>query len=437
MKNLIAGVLICFALSGISLSAKSQYATVSFQVFYDELSPYGQWINDPSYGYVWVPDVGYNFQPYASNGYWAYTNYGWNWVSSYPWGWAPFHYGRWNYDNRYGYVWIPGNQWGPAWVSWRYCDGYYGWTPLGPGYGYGYGVSYTNYNAPAERWIFVRDRDFGRTNINNYYIDRSTNVTIYNKTTVIHNTTQNKDRNEIYIAGPPKADVQKYTGKQVIVNQLADNSKPGLKVQGNKIEVYRPKINNAAGNASPAKVSTSKDLKPVMGDKRATQSKNGIQPSQGVNNRNTEPSRKQNNNFNGNVSQPAKINNNTSAAPGRGATQPQQNTERKINNIQPQAMPRNEVPQQQTAPSQYNQNQPYQNNAPVQQQRLNNEQPQQKINQIEPQRSAPPQNFNPPPQQEQRGGFQQSQPKMNNMAPPPIAPQQPMPKMGTQGGPRH
>ena len=34
---------------------------VSFQVFYDDLSPYGTWIENPSYGYVWIPDAGPGF----------------------------------------------------------------------------------------------------------------------------------------------------------------------------------------------------------------------------------------------------------------------------------------------------------------------------------------------------------------------------------------
>src|ERR1700749_3701227 len=64
------------------------------QVFYDELSPYGQWIDYPDYGYVWQPNVDADFRPYETNGYWAYSDYGWTWVSNYSWGWATFHYGR-------------------------------------------------------------------------------------------------------------------------------------------------------------------------------------------------------------------------------------------------------------------------------------------------------------------------------------------------------
>ncbi|HET6991625.1 MAG TPA: DUF6600 domain-containing protein, partial [Bacteroidia bacterium] len=143
--------------------ANAQTVSVNFQVFYDDLSPYGTWINSPLYGYVWIPDAPVGFAPYATNGYWAYTEYGWTWVSYYPWGWAPFHYGRWYYDPFYGPVWIPDNEWGPGWVSWRNSDGYYGWCPMGPG----------SYNPRDDDWRFVEVNYFGSTTINNYYVNTS------------------------------------------------------------------------------------------------------------------------------------------------------------------------------------------------------------------------------------------------------------------------
>src|SRR5947207_917499 len=100
-------------------NVSAQEVTVSFQVFYDDLRPYGTWIDYPAYGYVWLPNEGADFSPYATNGYWTYTEYGWTWVSYYSWGWAPFHYGRWFFDPLYGPMWIPDEVWGPGWVSWR------------------------------------------------------------------------------------------------------------------------------------------------------------------------------------------------------------------------------------------------------------------------------------------------------------------------------
>src|SRR5579864_406878 len=90
---------------------------VSYQTFYDQLSPYGSWINYPGYGYVWVPNnVDPSFSPYLTNGHWVYTDMGWAWVSDFDWGWGPFHYGRWLDDPYYGWLWVPGYDWAPAWV---------------------------------------------------------------------------------------------------------------------------------------------------------------------------------------------------------------------------------------------------------------------------------------------------------------------------------
>ena len=72
------------------------------------LQPYGTWVDDPTYGTVWVPSpdtVGPDFQPYVSSGHWAYDN-DYVWVSDYPWGWAPFHYGRWVTVEGRGWSWI-------------------------------------------------------------------------------------------------------------------------------------------------------------------------------------------------------------------------------------------------------------------------------------------------------------------------------------------
>ena len=127
---------------------------LAIQVFYDDLSPYGTWVDNPNYGYVWLPDVDAGFTPYATNGYWVFTDEGWTWVSNYPWGWAPFHYGRWYTDAIYGPIWIPDNEWGPGWVSWRRSEDYYGWAPMGPGVSIS--MAYGNgYNPPHNQWTIM------------------------------------------------------------------------------------------------------------------------------------------------------------------------------------------------------------------------------------------------------------------------------------------
>eukprot|EP01039_Chlorochromonas_danica_P015767 gene15767-18569_t len=123
--------LLTIAIPRDSKAQEGEY--ISDQEFYDDLQPYGTWVSDDQYGNVWVPNVDEDFRPYATRGHWVVTDYGNTWVSDYPWGWATFHYGRWRYDDYYGWEWIPGHHWAPAWVSWRHGGGYYGWAPLLPG----------------------------------------------------------------------------------------------------------------------------------------------------------------------------------------------------------------------------------------------------------------------------------------------------------------
>ena len=43
-------------------NAQNNYGNdASYQQFYDELSPYGDWIDDQQNGYVWIPNAGNDF----------------------------------------------------------------------------------------------------------------------------------------------------------------------------------------------------------------------------------------------------------------------------------------------------------------------------------------------------------------------------------------
>ncbi len=237
--------------------------SVNFQIFYDDLSPYGNWVNNSDYGYVWVPDVGRGFTPYATNGHWIYTYNGWTWVSNYRWGWAPFHYGRWFYDSFYGWIWVPDTEWGPGWVTWRKSNDYYGWAPIGPGINID--IAYSNgYNLPYDRWTFVRNTDFGRPNINNYYINNSNNVTIINNTTVINNIRVDNDRNVRYNTGPDRNEAERLAGKTFTPIVIKETNRPGQNLSNDQLQIYKPRIeksNNNGERPAPSRIVEMKDVK--------------------------------------------------------------------------------------------------------------------------------------------------------------------------------
>jgi hypothetical protein len=100
--------------------------------FLAALTPHGAWSDHAKYGPVWRPAVSDpDWAPYF-RGHWTHTGAGWYWVSVEPWAWATYHYGRWFLDAAWGWTWVPGRRWAPAWVSWREGKGLAGWAPLQP-----------------------------------------------------------------------------------------------------------------------------------------------------------------------------------------------------------------------------------------------------------------------------------------------------------------
>lgn len=210
MKNPKIFLLLAFLTVGLLAGQNVQAqrgGAVSFQYFYNELSPYGNWASHPSYGSVWTPfDAGRNFQPYGTDGQWVMTEFGNTWVSDFPWGWAPFHYGRWFFDDFLGWAWVPGYEWGPAWVDWRSNNNYYGWTPMWPGVQIG-----VSFNVPLNYWVFIPRQHLFRRNVFGYCVPRYRYNSFFGRTTVINNYFYNDNRNYQYSYGPSRGEVERVT----------------------------------------------------------------------------------------------------------------------------------------------------------------------------------------------------------------------------------
>jgi hypothetical protein len=129
--------------------------------FRPTLDPYGNWVQHPTYGTVWVPRadvVGPSFAPYVSSGHWALDeDSNWVWVSDYPFGGVVFHYGRWVWIGGTGWGWVPGYRYAPAWVQWRVPTGsyaYVGWAPMGPDYIWYNGFAVSYWYGVSTPWVF-------------------------------------------------------------------------------------------------------------------------------------------------------------------------------------------------------------------------------------------------------------------------------------------
>ena len=96
----------------------------------DDLDDHGEWVDVPDVGWCWRPrGVVADWRPYWQGRWGAYDG-GMTWVSDDPWGYVTFHFGRWGWHSGWGWYWMPGRYYSPAWVAWNWNSGYYGWAPL-------------------------------------------------------------------------------------------------------------------------------------------------------------------------------------------------------------------------------------------------------------------------------------------------------------------
>lgn len=279
---LIALLAFIFSATPYKNTAAQPYGSVSFDLFYEELSPYGYWDRDPSYGDIWYPNVGRDFRPYGTNGYWTMTEYGNTWVSNYDWGWAPFHYGRWIYTPSNRWAWIPGYEWGPAWVEWRSGADYYGWAPMQPSVRVSVSVG-----LPLNFWVFIPARRIYDRSIHRHW--RYGDRVIYNRTTIINNTyIVNNNR---YYGGPGRRDIERHLGRRVDVRTIRTADRPGRsRVDSRSVSIYRPDRSNS-GSVSRNNARRTEDVRGSRGNSNTPQTRRneryiGDNPARGNGNSN-------------------------------------------------------------------------------------------------------------------------------------------------------
>jgi cell division protein FtsB len=240
-------------------------ATASYDTFYTQLDRYGDWRETSDYGYVWQPRQAQSrtWRPYT-DGHWVYTDVGWTWVSEEPFGWATYHYGRWTRLRNIGWVWVPGDEWAPAWVSWRKSNDYIGWAPLPPEARFDRGTGIHNwsdsyYDVGPDQYCFVETKQFGAPRLENAVIPSERNVTIVNQTTNVTNITYNNTT--IVNQGPSYDEIRTQTQQPIErlrlereVNVNINLGEPRPVVRGQAIVVPAPLIARSQAVERPRRV---------------------------------------------------------------------------------------------------------------------------------------------------------------------------------------
>ena len=247
-------------------SGPTSRPTASYSTFYTKLEPYGSWLETDDYGYVWQPheaERSRNWRPYT-DGHWAYTDLGWMWVSDEAFGWAAYHYGRWTRIGRIGWVWVPGEQWAPAWVSWRKSNDYVGWAPLPPEARFDRRSGIHNwadnyYDIGPDQYSFVPTREFGAQRVAPIVVPPERNVNIINETTNVTNITYNNTT--VINQGPDYDDLRSRSQQQIarlrVERQTGANierEQPRAIVKGEVIQVPAPVIASAQPADRPRRI---------------------------------------------------------------------------------------------------------------------------------------------------------------------------------------
>jgi uncharacterized protein DUF6600 len=213
----------------------------TFETFQAPLSPYGEWVSVAGYGTVWRPRVAVGWRPYYY-GRWEWTNEGWLWMSDEPYGWAVYHYGRWAHDPYYGWIWLPGYEWAPAWVSWRYSGDVVGWAPLAPGLS----VYVSTYPFVDFWWTFVPTVRFVSTPIYTVAYAPTYTRQWYYRTAPAPARTAPAPSPGVRPApapawgGPAPRLVAERIGRPLVPARIVQAPSPGARARPGEIAVFRP-----------------------------------------------------------------------------------------------------------------------------------------------------------------------------------------------------
>jgi hypothetical protein len=180
----------------------------------------------------------------------------------------PFHYGRWGFDNDCGWFWVPGPEWGPAWVFWRASDFYCGWAPIPPGIAFGADIDFDALamGLPLDFWVFVNGSHFMDSDLRRFCLP-------YERNPMIVGLTRFSNRYEfrggrMIDQGIAVDTIRRFTGREVTRYNLLSAERPGgPSISGDRAAFYRPAF-RPDRQARPRQVVSSEQARREMGAAR-------------------------------------------------------------------------------------------------------------------------------------------------------------------------
>ena len=230
--------------AALRLPAPSQAEAATDVVvdFRERLAPHGRWVEADGARTVWFPtDVEVGWRPYML-GEWLWTDdVGWVWSGDEPWTWATDHYGTWYDDPVWGWVWVPGDMWGPAWVDWRFGDGFVGWAPLLP--------EFVRVRERVEipewsRWVFVDQAHFADRDVVRFAAPLGRNMALIDRTKLIGTVREAGGRVENRFI--ERSAIEAAAGRRLVPVRLADAAdERGVGLHDGRLAVFRPRVSTS------------------------------------------------------------------------------------------------------------------------------------------------------------------------------------------------
>ena len=142
----------------------------------------------------------------------------------------------------YGWVWLPGHVWAPAWVRWKITNDYVGWCPLTPfaNWKMSEGINLTNYKFvnDYDDWLFIGKSKFTEEINSSNRVNTDKNEKYVNSASDVINISYQNSK--IFNAGPDVKDIETKTGRTIIPKEINISDETSAPIIGdNVVTVYK------------------------------------------------------------------------------------------------------------------------------------------------------------------------------------------------------